>query len=107
MTDWLLYLISFAAGMALGIVFFGGLWLTVKRAISSKRPAFWFIASLLVRSALVMGGFYLAAGQHWQRLLVSLCGFVVSRIVILYLTKKHLENETPVKGGDQDESDLG
>ena len=106
MTDWPLYLLSFIAGLALGIVFFGGLWLTIRKAMSSNRPAIWFIASLLIRSALVIGGLYWVTGQQWQRLLVSLAGFILSRILILHVTKKHDENKTPAKDGDHDESDL-
>lgn len=106
MTDWPLYLLSFIAGLALGIVFFGGLWLTVRKAMSSNRPAIWFIASLLIRSALVIGGLYFATGQQWQRILISLAGFILSRVLVLYVTKRHDDNEAPSKGGDQDESDL-
>jgi len=106
MTDWPLYLLSFFAGLALGIVFFGGLWLTVRKAMSSKRPALWFITSLLVRSALVIGGLYFATGQQWQRILISLAGFILSRVLVLSVTKKLDRAKMPAKGGDQDESDL-
>ena len=106
MTDWPLYLISFIVGIALGIAFYGGLWLTVRKAMSSSRPAIWFIASLLIRSALVISGLYWATGQQWQRLLVSLSGFILSRVLILYVTKRHDDNKAPAKEGDHDESDL-
>ena len=106
MTDWPLYLISFIAGIALGIVFFGGLWLTVRKAMSSNRPAIWFVASLLIRSALVISGLYWATGQQWQRLLVSLSGFILSRFLVLYVTKRLSEKNEPAKEGDHDESDL-
>jgi F1F0 ATPase subunit 2 len=106
MTDWPLYLLSFIAGLALGIVFFGGLWLTVRKAMSSKRPAIWFITSLLIRSALVIGGLYFVTGQQWQRILASLAGFILSRVLVLYMTKRHDEAKTTAKEGDQDESDL-
>ncbi len=106
MTDWPLYLISFIVGIALGIVFFGGLLMTVRKAMSTSRPAIWFIASLLIRSALVIGGLYWATGQQWQRLLVSLSGFILSRFLVLYVTKKLDEKNEPPKEGDHDESDL-
>ena len=106
MTDWPLYLISFSAGIVLGIVFFGGLWLTVQKAMSSNRPAIWFGVSLLIRSALVIGGLYWVTGQQWQRLLASLSGFILSRVLVLYVTKRNSDKNEPVKGGDHDESDL-
>ena len=106
MIDWPLYLISFIAGVALGIAFFGGLWLTIQKALSAKRPAVWFIASLLIRSALVIGGLYWATGQRWQRLLVSMFGFILSRFLVLYVKKALFEKKLPAEEGDHDESDL-
>ena len=39
------------AGALLGVFFFGGLWWTVQKGVASERPAFWFLGSLLVRTA--------------------------------------------------------
>lgn len=77
------------AGLALGAVFFGGLWWTVRRAAASPRPALWFGASLLARMALAAGGFYLAGGAQWPRLAACLAGFVAARIVVLRLARPH------------------
>jgi len=74
------------AGVALGLVFFGGLWWTVRRGMASRQPALWFIGSLVVRVALTLGGIYLVAGAQWQRLLVVLLGFWLARAVVLRLT---------------------
>jgi F1F0 ATPase subunit 2 len=70
------------AGMLLGGVFFGGLWWTVRRGLSAKQPALWFGVSLLLRSAIVLAGFYLVAGPDWQRLLLCLLGFIIARYII-------------------------
>ena len=48
----LMLVLACAAGGGLGAVFFGGLWWTVRKGVSSKQPALWFFASLLVRMAL-------------------------------------------------------
>ena len=47
------------AGLALGLIFFGGLWWTVRKAVASRQPALWFLGSLLARMAIVLAGFYL------------------------------------------------
>ena len=73
-------------GVALGLVFFGGLWWTVRRGMASPRPALWFISSLLVRVVLTLGGIYLVAGDQWQRLLAVLLGFWLARLLVLRLT---------------------
>jgi len=73
------------AGMLLGAAFFGGLWYTVRRGLSSQRPALWFLGSLLLRTSMVMAGFYFVAGDRWSRLLACLLGFVVARFVVTRL----------------------
>ncbi|MEO7940539.1 MAG: ATP synthase subunit I [Burkholderiaceae bacterium] len=74
------------AGVVLGLVFFGGLWWTVRRGLASPRPALWFFGSLVVRVALTLGGIYLVAGDQWQRLLAILLGFWLARVVVLRLS---------------------
>jgi len=74
-------------GVLLGTVFFGGLWWTVQRAVSARWVALWFFASLLLRTGIVLGGFYLSCGDDWQRWLAALLGFVVARMVVTRLTR--------------------
>lgn len=75
------------AGAALGLLFFGGLWWTVRRAAASPRPALWFGPSLLLRMAGVVGGFYLVGAGQWTRLAACLAGFVLARGALLWLTR--------------------
>lgn len=75
------------AGGALGLVFFGGLWWTVRRGASSPYPALWFFGSLLLRTAFVLAGFYAIAGMHWQRMLLCLAGFTVARLGVTRWTR--------------------
>jgi F1F0 ATPase subunit 2 len=76
-----------AAGLALGAIFFGGLWWTVARGLSSRSPALWFAASTLLRTAIVLGGFYLAGRDRWERWLMCLLGFVLARVLLGRLTR--------------------
>jgi F1F0 ATPase subunit 2 len=84
---------ALVAGFLLGVVFFGGLWWTVQKGLSSKRPAFWFLGSLLIRTSTVVAGFYFASGGHWERLLICLFGFFVMRHIVVRLTR--LPEEDP------------
>jgi F1F0 ATPase subunit 2 len=86
MTETLTLLLAWVAGGVLGAMFFGGLWWTVQKALSSKRPALWFFGSLLLRMGLTLAGFYFVAGGHWQRLLACLLGFVIARLIVTRLT---------------------
>ena len=75
-------MLSALAGLALGALFFGGLWLTVRRGAGSPRPALWFFVSLMARMGLTLGGFWLVGGSDWRRLLACLAGFFVARLAI-------------------------
>lgn len=78
-------------GVLLGMIFFGGLWWTVQRAVSARWVALWFFASLLLRTGIVLGGFYLTCGDDWQRWLAALLGFVAARLVVTRLTRPKTE----------------
>ena len=75
------------AGFGLGVVFFGGLWWTIKWAMASNRPALWLFTSAILRISIVVGGLYLVGGGHWQRLLACLVGLMIGRVSILWLTR--------------------
>lgn len=78
---------ALAAGILLGGFFFGGLWWTVVRGVSSSRPALWFLGSMLLRTGIVLSGFYFVSAGDWKRLLASLLGFVIARLVVKRLIR--------------------
>ena len=92
MYEWLTLALVLAAGLILGAFFFGGLWWTVRMGVASKRPVLWFLGSLLLRTAIVVAGFYLLGDGHWQRLLACLCGFVVARFIVTWLAGPPIEH---------------
>ncbi len=84
------------AGVALGAIFFGGLWYTARRGAASPWPALWFFGSLLLRMAITLPGFYVAAGGHWERMLACLLGFLVARATVTRLTRPRLDSKARV-----------
>ncbi|MGA9666918.1 MAG: ATP synthase subunit I [Gallionella sp.] len=90
MNELLHILMALLAGVLLGAVFFGGLWWTVRKGLSARQPALWFGASMLLRSAIALGGFYLVAGTDWKRLLLCLLGFIVARLAVTRLIARRL-----------------
>ena len=96
MNEPLTLILAGVAGLFLGTFFFGGLWWTVRKGASSPRPALWFLGSLLLRMGVVLAGFYFVGGGQWQRLLGCLTGFVVARIVVLWLTRPPVEPPTSI-----------
>jgi F1F0 ATPase subunit 2 len=75
------------AGLLLGAIFFGGLYLTVRKGVSSRSPAVWFFGSLVVRMGIALAGFYFVSDGSWQRLVACFLGFVVARLVVTWLTR--------------------
>ena len=86
--------LALVTGVLLGAIFFGGLWWTVQKGVSSKWSALWFFGSLLLRTSIVLAGFYFIARGHWERLLVCLVGFVMARSIVTWLTRSPGENQT-------------
>jgi F1F0 ATPase subunit 2 len=82
MNETLPLLLAGVAGLLLGAIFFGGLWWTVRKGLSSKQPALWFFGSMLLRMAIVLAGFYFVGRGNWKRLLTCLLGFVIARFVV-------------------------
>jgi F1F0 ATPase subunit 2 len=95
MTDALTLILAGLAGSALGAIFFGGLWWTVRRGVSSGQPALWFLVSGPLRLGVVVAGFYFAGGGQWRRLASALAGFIAARLVVLWLTRPARENPKP------------
>jgi len=86
MNETLPMVLALVAGVFLGAMFFGGLWWTIQKGVSSKRTAIWFFGSLLIRTSLALAGFYFLARGHWQRLLMGLLGFFLARLIVTRLT---------------------
>ncbi len=96
MPEPLLRALAAGTGLILGAFFFGGLWWTVRIGVSSERVVLWFSVSLLLRTSIVLTGFYLVAGGRWDRMLICLLGFVVARVVVTWLTRP--PDATPNRG---------
>ena len=85
------------AGLLLGVIFFGGLWWTVRKGLTAGQPALWFFGSMLLRMGIMLAGFYFVGRGDWRRLLACLFGFVVARFVVTWVTRAPAENHTSRK----------
>lgn len=82
MNEPLILLLAGMAGLVLGAIFFGGLWWTVRKGVSFKLPAIWFLGSLLLRTSIILAGFYVVSDGYWDRLLACLFGFIMMRFIV-------------------------
>ena len=85
--DPLSMMLSFVGGLVLGVVFYGGLWWTIRKGLSSPRPAMLFLGSAVLRMSIVVAGFYFVSNGQWQRLLVCMVGFIIARLAVTWLTR--------------------
>lgn len=99
MNESMILVVAVAAGLVLGVIFFGGLWWTVHRGVSSPRPALWFVCSMLLRMGIVLVGFYLVGDGQWLRLLGCLLGFIIARFLVMGFTRAAV---APVSHPDAD-----
>jgi len=83
MSNILALALALLVGALLGAFFFGGLWWTVQKGVTSERPALWFLGSLLLRTSMILAGFYLVSQGHWSRLVVCLLGFLIARVIVV------------------------
>jgi F1F0 ATPase subunit 2 len=99
---WMQAAAAVLVGLLLGAVYFGGLWWTVRRGLSARRPALLFGVSLLLRMTIAMAGIYWvgreigpASGRAtWQALLLCLLGLVLARPLVLWLTRQPARSTT-------------
>ncbi|WP_319523259.1 ATP synthase subunit I [uncultured Desulfosarcina sp.] len=77
-----LFGLAFLWGTFLGLIYFGGLWLTVKTAPGKQRPVRWLAASFLARIAVALAGFWVALRMNPAALFLALAGFFLVRIVL-------------------------
>ena len=101
MNENLLLTLAGLAGFLLGMFFFFGLWWTVRKGISSKRPALWFLGSLLLRTGIVLVGFYLISGGRWKRMLACLFGFVIARFIVIFRVRPRFCPQASTKQSGQ------
>jgi F1F0 ATPase subunit 2 len=87
MSDVLALVLASIAGLLLGAIFFGALYLTVRKGVSSPAPALWFFGSLVMRMGIALAGFYFVSDGSWQRMVACILGFVVARLVVTWLTR--------------------
>jgi F1F0 ATPase subunit 2 len=89
--EWMRLFLALGIGIGCGLVFFGGLWWTIRKGMGSSAPAAWFLGSFLVRMTIAVTGFYWASYGHWAGVLVCLAGFLGARAFVTRLKTKQLK----------------
>lgn len=80
-------LISLVTGLTLGIVFFGGLYWTIRIGLTAKYPGLIFSVSFLLRTGVTLTAILWVANGKPMRIITCLLGFVVVRLFTLIASK--------------------
>jgi F1F0 ATPase subunit 2 len=80
-------LISLITGLILGIVFFGGLYWTIRIGLTAKYPGLIFSFSFLLRTGVTLAAILWVSNGKPMRILTCLMGFVVVRLLTLTASK--------------------
>ena len=87
MNDPLALVAAVIVGLGAGLIFYGGLWLTVSRIHTARQPALLFAASFVVRVALALGALWWVSQGSAIRVIAWLVGFIIARPLIFRLTR--------------------
>ena len=97
------FLVSFLIGVGIGLFYFYGLWWTIRKLPTVRQPGLWTFASFLLRTGVSLVAFYYSMQGQWQRLLVSLVGFTMTRALLARRFRPALLN--PDAGKVEDDAD--
>jgi len=92
--------LAFLTGIVLGIIFFGGLWLTIRWAMNSKNPGIWFLLSMLSRTAIVVVGIFVITHGEIGEVLLCMAGFILTRIFLSRRLDLSTYKQNANTGGD-------
>lgn len=81
-------LLSIAAGIVIGVFFYGGLWLTVRALMTARHPVLLSLASFWTRTVVALAGIVLVSNARWQNAVACLAGFALGRGVVSLLLNR-------------------
>ena len=79
-----LILFSIISGGLAGLIYFGGLWYTVRKLAFSAIPHGLLILSMALRLAIVLMAFFMLVRLSWFYLLIALISFILVRQFMIY-----------------------
>ncbi|MEA3402391.1 MAG: ATP synthase subunit I [Armatimonadota bacterium] len=89
-----------AAGVAMGLAYFAGLWWTVQRLPGARRPVLVWGTSAVVRVAVATGVFYLLLTWGAAQLVAGVLGFIGARVLATRIWGPCREPGVPTPEGD-------
>ncbi|MDY0235547.1 MAG: ATP synthase subunit I [Gudongella sp.] len=92
------YVLAFGAGIILGLLFFGGLYITIQKLETAKNPALIMILSFILRMVVLVISFYFISKSGYKEVLFALAGVILTRFVMTFRMRG--EKKERLKRGD-------
>ncbi len=83
MSEVVLWSVTFFGGIFLGLLFYGGLWWSVRLLPAVSHPVLWILSSFIFRVMVTVGGIVLLTDGDWRKVAFALFGFVATRVVMV------------------------
>lgn len=80
-------------GLLTGIVYFGGLWLTVKNLKDSEHPTKTLLTSWFLRNGVFMASLWAVMRGDWRRALIAFGAFLSVKVVSTKAVRRSLKKE--------------
>jgi F1F0 ATPase subunit 2 len=88
LTQFLLtYVYPLIIGLGLGLIYYGGLWLILRKLPEFNQPGAWVAISLVLRILVVLLVLYLLFAESWQQLMMAVLGMLITRTLLVQRIK--------------------
>ena len=74
--------LSALVGIALGLFFYGGLWFTVRRLMTTEHPVLLALGSFWIRVLAVLAAFVLLTRTGFECVAIAMAGFIFGRLAV-------------------------
>lgn len=88
------------AGAGLGLLFYGGLWLTIRALPNSHFPTAVTLLSFWGRAAVVLVAMVFITAHRWQNAVVCLVGFILGRLLVAHWIPRVPEQKEGIRHGN-------
>jgi len=88
-------ILNFLSGLVLGLLFYGGLWLTIQLCLKKTNAALWIFASMIARTIIVVAGFYFLSDGNIYKIITIFLGFLTTRLVVKNLIQRSVKFTNP------------
>ena len=76
------FIVSLLGGVGLGVFFYGGLWLTVRRLPATAHPILLTLSSFWIRTLIVVTAFVFLVRMGLEYALIAMVSFILGRLAV-------------------------